>query len=296
VEVPSGIELTSCMLCRASLKISKFFVHLQNVHDVLFDHDFFLKLNLIGKTKIEALIRDSEGLSEKSNSNYNDEELLKDPSKYPNSPQGNNDKPFSLEETIFDLEMDEPIDQEKAFHNKQYKQNLSRNPVEVKREKTDPIIILEPDEVSAAIDMIENEALKAAHSTPQKVLDSFSKSEDSISREDSYSRRSPRTCSVCSDGKIYKSNFHLKRHEKTHKKEKSSQNNPATFESYTSDLISHPLSCSLCSSGKVYQSKFHLKRHEDLHTGNKPFTCEDCSTSFTRKDHLKRHNKRMHQQ
>ncbi|WAR17456.1 ZN182-like protein [Mya arenaria] len=45
--------------------------------------------------------------------------------------------------------------------------------------------------------------------------------------------------------------------------------------------------CTLCD--KPMQSPSHLVRHMRIHTGEKPFKCEYCDYSSSRKDHLRRH-------
>ncbi|KAI9003855.1 hypothetical protein DFJ74DRAFT_713376 [Hyaloraphidium curvatum] len=45
--------------------------------------------------------------------------------------------------------------------------------------------------------------------------------------------------------------------------------------------------CTICD--KTYTTHGNLVRHQKLHTGSKPYTCDLCSLSFARNDHLKSH-------
>ena len=51
--------------------------------------------------------------------------------------------------------------------------------------------------------------------------------------------------------------------------------------------------CSACD--KIFLSRQEAERHELRHTGAKPFSCDICSRSFTRKDKMKEHKRRVHE-
>lgn len=53
-----------------------------------------------------------------------------------------------------------------------------------------------------------------------------------------------------------------------------------------------PFTCEEC--GTSFGHKVHLRRHMNKHLGNKPFTCPICDKKFYRNDHLKRHFVSIH--
>ena len=50
--------------------------------------------------------------------------------------------------------------------------------------------------------------------------------------------------------------------------------------------------CHLCK--KIFNDTSKMKRHLLSHTGIKPVQCTKCSSSFLRREHLKRHMKTLH--
>jgi uncharacterized Zn-finger protein len=50
--------------------------------------------------------------------------------------------------------------------------------------------------------------------------------------------------------------------------------------------------CDLCMH--VSPSKRDGIRHERRHTGERPFACDYCTSTYTRREHLKRHVKNHH--
>ncbi|ORX46650.1 hypothetical protein BCR36DRAFT_585115 [Piromyces finnis] len=57
----------------------------------------------------------------------------------------------------------------------------------------------------------------------------------------------------------------------------------------TSHIGERPFACDKCSSS--FSRKHDLKRHEKLHTGVRPYVCKICNKSYTRSDALARHLK-----
>ncbi|KAL6609344.1 hypothetical protein U3516DRAFT_495713, partial [Neocallimastix sp. 'constans'] len=54
-------------------------------------------------------------------------------------------------------------------------------------------------------------------------------------------------------------------------------------------ISERPYACDKCSSS--FSRKHDLKRHEKLHTGVRPYVCKICNKSYTRSDALARHLK-----
>ena len=52
-------------------------------------------------------------------------------------------------------------------------------------------------------------------------------------------------------------------------------------------------SCRYCEKRLI--RKGHWEEHERIHTGEKPFKCTECSSSFSKKTNMKMHFKRVHE-
>ena len=50
--------------------------------------------------------------------------------------------------------------------------------------------------------------------------------------------------------------------------------------------------CSFCF--KIWKSAYAMRRHENSHTKNKPFSCDECSQSFSQEANLKVHVESIH--
>lgn len=50
--------------------------------------------------------------------------------------------------------------------------------------------------------------------------------------------------------------------------------------------------CTLCSYSTSHKNDF--AKHKVVHTGERPFVCDVCDTSFPRKDSMKRHLAKVH--
>ena len=50
-----------------------------------------------------------------------------------------------------------------------------------------------------------------------------------------------------------------------------------------------PYSCEVCH--KTFTRKSHVDRHRVIHTGEKPYSCDTCQKSFTQSGDLKKHKK-----
>lgn len=51
-----------------------------------------------------------------------------------------------------------------------------------------------------------------------------------------------------------------------------------------------PFSCNLCP--KSFTKKHHLKTHLNYHTGNKPYACEKCGLTFSQSSNMRTHMKK----
>lgn len=62
--------------------------------------------------------------------------------------------------------------------------------------------------------------------------------------------------------------------------------------SFTSEDAERRFKCNLCS--KTFKNRANLWEHNRLHTGNLPFTCKDCGTTFSRVKSLDAHRLKYH--
>ena len=77
-------------------------------------------------------------------------------------------------------------------------------------------------------------------------------------------------CEICY--KTFKTNPHLKQHERVHTGEK-------------------PFKCDVCS--KAFSQKGHLDVHKRVHTKEKPWSCSVCDSSFVNSSNLNDHMKQL---
>ena len=70
----------------------------------------------------------------------------------------------------------------------------------------------------------------------------------------------------------------------------------ATLENFNEHMIDHwrdDKCCPVC--GILSRDHYDFKKHLSIHTGEKPFVCEICSSSFGRRSQLKRHIEGVHE-
>jgi len=76
IDNPQMIDQVSCLFCRGTVKFNKFFQHIQNEHDVLFDLDLILKLCLLGREKLEDFVNKPEIVKNENKSGDTKEKML----------------------------------------------------------------------------------------------------------------------------------------------------------------------------------------------------------------------------